>query len=94
MAFTDFEDVFIGLGTIEKTFEPFELEFVERQMCIENTYCKKIVFGKLVKFLPELPINDNQIASLRQRVHYCTGVQISDSEIPKIESLVTMMMIT
>jgi hypothetical protein len=68
MAFTEFEDAFIGLGTIEKTFEPFELEVVERQMCVENTFSKKIVFGKLVKFLPELPINDNQISSLRQRV--------------------------
>jgi len=52
MAFTEFEDAFIGLGTIEKTFEPFELEVVERQMCVENTFSKKIVFGKLVKFLP------------------------------------------
>ena len=89
--FTDFEDAFIGFGTIKKTFEPFELEFVERQMCVENTYCKKIVFGKLVKFLPELSINDNQIAHRGKGVHYCTGVQISDSEIPKIERLVTMM---
>ena len=29
MAVTDDEDAFIDLGTIEKTFEPFELEFVE-----------------------------------------------------------------
>ena len=29
MAVTDDEDAFISLGTIEKTFEPFELEFVE-----------------------------------------------------------------
>jgi hypothetical protein len=94
MAVTDDEDAFIGLGTIEKTFEPFELEFVERKMCIENNYCKKIVFGKLVKFLPELPINDTQIASLRQRGPLLHGVQISDSEILKIESLVTMMIIT
>jgi len=36
-------------------------------MCIENNYCKKIVFEKLVKFVLELSINDTQIASLRQR---------------------------
>jgi hypothetical protein len=94
MAVTDDEDAFIGLGTIENTFEPFELEFVERKMCIENNYCKKIAFGNLEKFLPELPINDTQIASLRQRNPLLHGVQISDSEILKIESLVTMMIIT
>ena len=49
MAFTDFEDAFIGLGTIKKTFEAFELEFVERQMCVENTYCKKINIWKTGK---------------------------------------------
>jgi hypothetical protein len=87
MAFTEFEDAFIGLGTIEKTFEPFELEVVERQMCVENTFSKKIVFGKLVKFLPELPINDNQISSLRQRVpllHQRTDFRFRNTENRKL----------
>jgi hypothetical protein len=88
------EDTFIGIGTIEKTFEPSELDFVERKKCIENNYYKKIVFGKLVKFVPELPIKHTQIFSLKQRAPLLHGMQISDSEILNIESLVSIMIMT
>lgn len=88
------EDTFIGIGTIEKTFEPSELNFVERKICIENNYYKKIVFGKLVKFVPELPIKHTQIFSLKQRAPLLHGMQISDSEILNIENLVSIMITT
>jgi len=41
MAVTDDEDVFISLDTIEKTFEPFELEFVEIKCALKTTIVRK-----------------------------------------------------
>ena len=89
-----YEDAFIGSGIIEKTLELNELVDVsEKKLWIENNYYKKIIFGKLVKFLPPLLVKDTRISSWSQPGSLLHGAQISDSEILVIEGRVNIMII-
>jgi hypothetical protein len=88
------QDAFIGSGIIEKTFELNELGDVsEKKAWIENNYYKKIIFGKLVKFLPPLLVKDTRISSWSQTGALLHGAPISVSEISIIEGRVNIMII-
>ena len=65
------DDAFIGSGVIDKIFELNELSDVsEKKTWIENNYYKKIIFGRLVKFHPPLPVKNTQISSWIKLAHY------------------------
>jgi hypothetical protein len=88
------DDGFIGSGIIDKTFELNELNDAEKKYCIENNWYKKIVFGKLVKFYPQVLVKDTSIWWWSEKGALLHGAQIADSDISKIERLVTTRIIT
>jgi hypothetical protein len=88
-------DGFIGIGKIEMIYELSELEHSERKICIENNFYSKIVFGKMVKFIPAVPIKNFQPVGFgKMSAPLLDGADISESEITKIEQLANILTIT
>jgi hypothetical protein len=81
------DDAFIGTGVIDKVLELDELEYSEKKICIENNWYKKIIFGKLVRFLPAVLVKDTTVICWTQKGPLLHGHEIRDSDISKIESL-------
>jgi hypothetical protein len=88
-------DGFIGLGKIEMIYELSELEQGERKICIENNCYSKIVFGKMVKFIPAVLIKNFQLIGFGKiATPLLDGAHISESELSKIERLANIITIT
>jgi hypothetical protein len=91
---SDSDEAFIGLGKIEVTYELSELDLVEKKICIENNCHLKIVFSKMVRFIPAVPINDVQPVWFSKIGRLLLdGTHISEAEISKIERLAKIMII-
>lgn len=91
---SELSDVFTGFGIIEKALEPSHLNFVEKTIWVQNNYCKKICFGKLVRFVHEVPLKGSFRRWMENTGPMLHGTQISNSEILKIENRAAVMLIT
>jgi hypothetical protein len=90
----ELSDVFIGFGIIEKALEPSHLNFVEKTIWVQNNYSKKIFFGKLVRFVHEVPLKGSLGRWMENTGPTLHGTQISNSEISKIENRAAVILIT
>jgi hypothetical protein len=89
------DEVFIGLGKIEITYERSQLDLDEKKICTENNCHSKILFGTMLRFIPAVHINDAQLVTFSNVYGPALdGAHISDSDISKIERLANIMIIT
>lgn len=77
------KDLFIGSGVIDRFIAMDGLEEPERKLCLENNWYGKIVFAKLVRFQPAVPVQDTPAAG--QNPLALHGSTISSSEARQIE---------
>ena len=60
------KDAFIGYGVIDRIDGLDELNEDEKKLCLENNWYAKIVFGRLVRFYPPVPVQDTPARGLNQ----------------------------
>lgn len=68
------KDVFIGSGVIDRFIALGELDEPEKKLCIENNWYGKIVFEKLVRFIPAVPVKDTPAADQNPLALHGTGI--------------------
>jgi hypothetical protein len=77
------EDVFIGSGIVDKIVDAKGLAEVERKLCLENNWYGKLVFGRLTRFLPAVPITNTSAAHENPIVLH--GAIVSDVNFSDVE---------
>ena len=88
------DDAFIGTGIIDRVLELDELEYSEKKVCIQNNWYKKIIFRRLVRFIPPVLVKDTSIIFWIQKAPLLHGHEIRDSDISKIQSLTNVKIIS
>jgi hypothetical protein len=84
---------FIGSGIIDETFNADRLNYPEKLICIKNNCYKKIVFGQLVKFYPAVTVKDS-LKDTWKTPALLHGAKVTESEILRIENLVTAFIVS
>ena len=79
------KDAFTGSGIIGSIIGLNDLEEPERKLFIENNWYAKLVFSRLARFLPPVPINDTPVAGQNPLTLHCAS--IAGSELLRIEGL-------
>jgi hypothetical protein len=74
---------FAGSSVIDAFIEIDSLQEPEKKLCIENNWYGKIVFAKMVRFVPSVPVQDTPVAD--QNPLALHGASISSSEALQIE---------
>jgi hypothetical protein len=77
------KDAFAGSGVVDRFIAMDELEEPERKLCLENNWYGKIVFERLTRFVPAMPVQDTPTAGQKPLVLH--GASISGSEALQIE---------
>jgi hypothetical protein len=89
------EDLFVGIGKIKAKYDLSVLDHNERKICIQNNFHSKIIFDKMVRFIPPIITRDVKFISLdRMEGPSLDGTYISDSEISSIERLAKIMIMS
>jgi hypothetical protein len=86
------KDAFTGSGVVDRFVAIDDLQEQERKICIENNWYGKIVFERLVRFIPAIPVQDTPVAG--QNLLALHGATISSSEALQIEGLALAKIIT
>ncbi len=60
------KDAFVGFGVIDRVADLSDLNEDEKKLCLENNWYAKIVFAKLVRFHPPVPVQDTPAKGLNQ----------------------------
>ena len=77
---------FVGSGIIDRIVNPDKLNASEKMFCVKNNYYRKITFGQLTKYIPEINVeliirgNWKSFAMLH-------GVHLSAPDVENIECL-------
>lgn len=77
------KDGFAGSGVIDRFVAGYELEEPERKLCTENNWYGKIVFERLARFVPAVPVQDTPVAGHNPLALH--GAAIPGSDALKIE---------
>jgi hypothetical protein len=77
------DDSFIGSGVIDKIVVAGELAEEERKLCLENNWYGKLVFARLARFRPAVPIKDTPAAGENPLVLH--GAIVSGANFSEIE---------
>jgi hypothetical protein len=77
-------DAFIASGVIGRIATLDELDPAEKEFCIQNNWYAKIVFEKLTRFHPEVPIKDTPLAVLSPVTLH--GYQVKQDDVVKVEA--------
>ena len=77
------KDAFAGSGVIDRFVEIDDLQEPERKLCMENNWYGKIVFERLARFVPAIPVQDTPVAG--QNPLALHGASISSPEALQIE---------
>jgi hypothetical protein len=89
------EDLFVGIGKIKAKYDLSVLDHNERKICIQNNFHSKIIFDKMVRFIPPIITRDVKFISLdRMEGPSLDGTYLSDSEISSIEGLAKIMIMS
>jgi len=83
------EEAFVGLGIIKIIYELSGLDVHERKDFLDNNYYSKIVFGTMVRFLPEIIVSHRMkfTSSSKTENLLLDGAYLSDLEVSMIEAL-------
>jgi hypothetical protein len=79
------KDAFICSGVIDRVIALDDLQEHERKLCIENNWYAKMVFSKLARFLPAVPLRETPAAGQNPLVLH--GASIPSLEALQIERL-------
>ncbi len=79
------KDAFTGSGVIDRVIALDDLQEQERKLCLENNWYAKIVFARLARFHPAVPVRDTPIAG--QNPLMLHGASIPGSQALQIERL-------
>jgi hypothetical protein len=85
-------EAFAGSGVFEKIVEADAMGEDERSRCIANNWYGRIVFTRLARFLPPVPLRDTPVAG--RPVVLLHGLEITDDEAARIENLAASRIIT
>lgn len=86
------KDAFAGSGVIDRFIAINGLEEWERKLCVENNWYGKIVFAKLARFLPAVPVQGTPAAG--KNLLALHGTSMSNSEALQIEGLASSKIIS
>lgn len=83
------EEAFFGLGKIKIIYRLSGLDVHESNDFLKNNYHSKIVFGTMVRFLPEIVVTHRMRFTSSSKTEHplLDGAYLSDSEVSMIESL-------
>jgi hypothetical protein len=84
------EEAFVGLGKIKIIYGLSGLDVHEsNEDFLKNNYHSKIVFGTMVRFLPEIVVTHHMRFTSSSKTEHplLDGAYLSDSEVSIIESL-------
>ena len=76
---------FIGSGMIDRVAGLDDMGEEERKLCLENNWYGKIIFAKLARFHPAVPVQDTPASGINPLMLH--GSAISPEEIARIEAL-------
>ena len=79
------KDAFAGSGVIERFVALDGLEEPEKNLCVENNWYGKIVFSKLIRFQPAVPVQSTPAAGENPLALH--GASISGPDAMRIERL-------
>lgn len=79
------KDAFVGSGVIDRFIAIDALEEWEKKLCVENNWYGKIVFAKLARFIPAVPVQDTPAAG--QNPLALHGTSIPSSEALRVQGL-------
>lgn len=79
------KDAFVGSGVIDRFIAIDALEEWEKKLCVENNWYGKIVFAKLARFIPAVPVQDTPAAG--QNPLALHGTSIPSSEALQVQGL-------
>lgn len=85
-------DAFIGSGAIDRIVDLDEMGEGERKLCLENNWYGKLLFAKLTRFRPAVPVQDTPAAG--QNPLTLHGASIAGVDVSKIEALAPVRIIT
>ena len=80
------DDVIIGSGIFEKIVELDEMTEKERALCLQNNWYGRIIFGRVERFLPPLPVKGTILADIRPTLLH--GHVMPEGQAEKIDELV------
>ena len=76
---------FIGSAVLDRIAALDELDEDEKKLCLENNWYGKMLFAKVTRFHPPVPIQDTPVAGQNMLVLH--GAEISSEDASKIEAL-------
>jgi len=79
------DDAFIGTGIIEKIIMLDDLTEREKQLCLENNWYSKLLFGMVSRFRPSVAVKDTPTAGEKPRK--VQGAIVSTANFLAIEKL-------
>lgn len=86
------KDAFVGSGVIDRFIAIDALEEWEKKLCVENNWYGKIVFAKLARFIPAVPVQDTPAAG--QNPLALHGTSIPSSEALRVQGLASSKIIS
>lgn len=86
------KEFFTGSGVIDRFVTMNGLEEWEKKLCLENNWYGKIVFARLARFVPAVPVQDTPAAG--QNPLALHGAKIARSDALQIERMATAKIIS
>ena len=83
---------FIGSGIVAEVVVMEQLGEIEKELCRRNNWYAKIIFGKLTRFHPPVPVQDTPIAG--KNLLLLHGLEITLDEASTIETISQSKIIT
>ena len=79
------KDSFTGSGTVDRVVALDDLQEQERKLCVDNNWYAKIVFSRLARFLPAVPVQNTPASD--QNPLTLHGASMPGSEALQIDRL-------
>lgn len=79
------KELFVGSGVIDRFVAMDGLEECEKKLCLDNNWYGKIVFARLARFVPAVPVQDTPAAG--QNPLALHGARIPSADALQIERL-------
>ena len=88
----DEDDVIIGAGILKKIAELDSMDNQERRLCLQNNWYGKIVFERVERFLPPVPVKETLLAGIRPALLH--GHVLTEEQAAQIDGLVSSRIIS
>jgi hypothetical protein len=85
-------DVFAASGIFEKIVELDAMDQQERKMCLQNNWYGRMMFERIDRFLPPVPVQDTPLTGVRPALLH--GLAVTEEQATEIDSLVASRIIS